>query len=157
MVSHYAVFDYNWKIGKNFQLYGAIKFTLVGCFVSCTQRSEEDISSPTLNRLFHIGQLLPCYVLGVEGGSRVSLSTNPRLVNAHLTHRDIQPGMVSSRYVKKFQIFFSYMHTSIIVCHSWLLIVSNVHNSEFFLRWSKGGGRGSFKLCMLNVHVYTCT
>lgn len=144
MVSHYAVFDYNRKIGKNFQLYGVIKFTLVGCFVSCTQRSEEDISSPTLNRLFHVGQLLPCYVLGVEGGSRVSLSTNPRLVNAHLTHRDIQPGMVSSRYVKKFQIFFfSYMHSGTIVCHSWLLIMNNVHNSDFFYVGPREGGGGA--------------
>ena len=58
-------------------------------------QSEED-ASPSLGRLFHVGQLLPCYVLGVEGGTRVSLSVNPRLVNTHLTHRDIRPGMVSS-------------------------------------------------------------
>ena len=57
-------------------------------------RTQGDDTSPSLARLFHIGQLLPCYVLAVEGGTRVSLSVNPRLVNTHLTHRDIKPGMV---------------------------------------------------------------
>ena len=55
-------------------------------------------SSPSLGRLFHVGQLLPCYVLAVEGGTRVSLSVNPRLINTHLTHRDIKPRMVNTKY-----------------------------------------------------------
>ena len=38
---------------------------------------------------------MPCYVSAVEGG-RISLSVNPRLVNTHLTVKDIKPGMVST-------------------------------------------------------------
>lgn len=74
------------------------------------------MSSPSLSRLFHVGQLLPCYVLGVEGGSRVSLSTNPRLVNSHLTHRDIRPGMVTDRDMKLIAVPKQYCDHVIIVC-----------------------------------------
>ena len=66
-------------------------------YIQCTSLpllAQVEDSAPNLSRLFSVGQLLPCYVLGVEGGTRVSLSVNPRLVNAHLTHRDIRPGMV---------------------------------------------------------------
>ena len=48
---------------------------------------------PSLERLFHVGALMPCYVTAV-GGRRVSLSVNPRLVNTHLTAKDIRPNMV---------------------------------------------------------------
>ncbi len=53
----------------------------------------QDVGPPSLANLFLRGQLLPCYVLTVDGG-RVSLSLNPRLVNSHLTHTDIKSGMV---------------------------------------------------------------
>ena len=50
---------------------------------------------PSLERLFRVGTLMPCYVTAV-GGKRVSLSVNPRLVNTHLTEKDIKPNMVGS-------------------------------------------------------------
>jgi len=48
---------------------------------------------PSLERLFHVGALMPCCVTAV-GGRKVSLSVNPRLVNTHLTAKDIRPNMV---------------------------------------------------------------
>ena len=50
----------------------------------------------TLSRLFHTGQLLVCCVLSEveKGKGRVKLSVNPRVVNSHLSARDIADGMV---------------------------------------------------------------
>ena len=49
---------------------------------------------PFIERLFSVGQLLPCYVLAVQN-SRINLSINPKLINEHLTARDIKPKLVS--------------------------------------------------------------
>ena len=48
---------------------------------------------PLMERLFSVGQLLPCYVLAVHN-SRINLSINPRLVNEHLTTKDLKPKLV---------------------------------------------------------------
>jgi len=47
-----------------------------------------------MERLFSVGQLMPCYVQGVEKG-RVSLSVSPALVNSHLSAKDIKPKLVN--------------------------------------------------------------
>lgn len=46
-----------------------------------------------MERLFSVGQLLPCYVQAVEKG-RVSLSVNPELVNSHISAKDVKPNLV---------------------------------------------------------------
>lgn len=48
-----------------------------------------------MERLFSVGQLMPCYVQAVDG-PRISLSVNPRLVNSHLTAKDIKQKLVST-------------------------------------------------------------
>lgn len=60
-------------------------------------------SLPTLGRLFYTGQLIVCCVLseggkrrGEKGRGRVELTVNPRIVNSHLSARDINEGMVRS-------------------------------------------------------------
>lgn len=46
-----------------------------------------------MERLFSVGQLLPCCVQAV-GGDRVNLSVSPKLINSHLSARDIKPNLV---------------------------------------------------------------
>ncbi len=60
---------------------------------SAAGREETEI--PSLERLFDVGSLLPVYVTSVDGGrSRIGLSVNPRLVNSHITAKDVKPGLV---------------------------------------------------------------
>ncbi len=60
---------------------------------SAAAREETEI--PSLERLFDVGSLLPVYVTSVDGGrSRIGLSVNPRLVNSHITAKDVKPGLV---------------------------------------------------------------
>ena len=68
----------------------------------CLQGLEQ--SSSVLRRVFFPGQLAVCCVLGEgvrgeKGGKRrsrgINLTVNPRIVNSHLTSRDITEGMVS--------------------------------------------------------------
>ena len=54
----------------------------------------QDCSVPLMERLFAVGQLLPCYVQAVSKG-RISLSVNPQLINSHLSAKDIKPNLVS--------------------------------------------------------------
>lgn len=57
----------------------------------------------SLSRLFFVGQLVVCCVLSEvgkkrregRGKGRVELTVNPRIVNSHLSARDITEGMVS--------------------------------------------------------------
>ena len=51
---------------------------------------------PSMEQLFVVGQLMPCYVQAVED-SRISLSVNPRLINSHLTAKDITAKLVSPK------------------------------------------------------------
>ena len=53
-----------------------------------------------MDRLFSVGQLMPCYVQAIKG-SLMNLSVNPCLVNSHLTARDIKPNLVSFDYRKR--------------------------------------------------------
>lgn len=53
---------------------------------------------PLMERLFSVGQLMPCYVQAVEKG-RVSLSVNPELINSHLSAKDLKPKLVQRQSV----------------------------------------------------------
>ena len=60
--------------------------------------------TPVLRRVFYPGQLVVCCVLGEgergrgegkrKGARGVDLTVNPRIVNSHLSSRDIMEGMV---------------------------------------------------------------
>ena len=52
---------------------------------------------PLMERLFSVGQMMPCIVQAVEKG-RVNLSVNPQLVNSHLVAKDIKPKLVSGSH-----------------------------------------------------------
>lgn len=53
-----------------------------------------DTEVPLMERLFSVGQLMPCYVQAVEKGGRISLSVSPELVNSHLSAKDVKPKLV---------------------------------------------------------------
>lgn len=56
---------------------------------------RDGMEAPSLERLFHVGSLLPVYVASVDSERlRIGLSVNPRLINSHITSRDIKSGLV---------------------------------------------------------------
>jgi len=55
-----------------------------------------------MERLFNVGQLMPCYVQAVRG-SLVNLSVNPQLTNAHVTAKDLKPKLVKGDLVCEWQ------------------------------------------------------
>lgn len=57
--------------------------------------SVQDSAVPLMERLFSVGQLMPCCVQEV-GGDRINLSVSPRLVNSHLSAKDIKPNLVGA-------------------------------------------------------------
>ena len=64
---------------------------------------QERVALSSLSRLFFVGQLVVCCVLSEvgkgrgegRGKGRVELTVNPRVVNSHLSSRDVMDGMVS--------------------------------------------------------------
>lgn len=46
-----------------------------------------------MERLFSVGQLMPCYVQAIKG-TLANLSVKPYLVNSHLLAKDIKPKLV---------------------------------------------------------------
>eukprot|EP00731_Ephydatia_muelleri_P020460 Em0013g187a len=60
----------------------------------------EQQSVPKMEQLFQIGSLLPCYVTAVRDTKVVSLSINPRLVNANLSASDVKADMVIPGWIK---------------------------------------------------------
>ena len=64
--------------------------------IAATQEDISDLSgSPfDLTLLFHVGQILPCYIISVNSEKRqVQLSVNPRLVNSSVMKENILPNM----------------------------------------------------------------
>jgi len=58
------------------------------------QDEEDDLSQlPSLDRLCHVGMLLPCSVTSIQG-KHVSVSVDPALVNASITTSSVKQGLV---------------------------------------------------------------
>ena len=65
--------------------------------IAATQEDISDLSGSLLDLtlLFHVGQILPCYIISVNSEKRqVQLSLNPRLINGSVMKDNILPNMV---------------------------------------------------------------
>lgn len=69
------------------------------------EQRDEDKPLTELSRLFHVGQILPCFVLDVDTKRRhVQLTINPRLVNSHIVAKNLRPNMVCDLMYFKCQV-----------------------------------------------------
>ena len=71
----------------------------------------EQQSVPKMEQLFQIGTLLPCYVMAVRDTKVVSLSINPRLVNANLSASDVKADMVGHITCSTIHTTHTHTHT----------------------------------------------
>ena len=59
------------------------------------EQRDEDKPLTDLSQLFHVGQVLPCFVLDVDTKRRhAQLTINPRLVNGQIVAKNLRPNMV---------------------------------------------------------------
>ena len=85
--------------------------------VDQNEQRDEDKPLTDLSQLFHVGQVLPCFVLDVDTQRRhAQLTINPRLVNSQIVARNLRLNMVCDLMIS--YVKYSSMYMLLVSTHS---------------------------------------